>query len=171
MKTDIERQDFAEKARIHFNHLTQSPYDSNIDYWMETGTINGSFLQALESFVQDYANQPSQSVDVTVAQMMPCGCTSDGNPVHWNEFNAVVQCHKCGSQYIKGATDNQDTFKKIMDKANEIQDLIKGQPTDSKNVRDAAIIVVKEFHFRGVKSKGDATLYTAIEELEQALKK
>jgi hypothetical protein len=31
--------------------------------------------------------------------IQPCGCSSEGNPIKWNEFNKVVQCHKCGSQY------------------------------------------------------------------------
>lgn len=31
--------------------------------------------------------------------ILSCGCTSQGNPVFWNEFNKVVQCHKCGSIY------------------------------------------------------------------------
>lgn len=31
---------------------------------------------------------------------LPCGCDANGNPVFWNEFNNVVQCHKCGDVYL-----------------------------------------------------------------------
>jgi hypothetical protein len=34
---------------------------------------------------------------------MPCGCKANNKdhpyPVFWNEFNGVIQCHKCGSVY------------------------------------------------------------------------
>lgn len=39
---------------------------------------------------------------------LPCGCDADGNPVFWNEFNKVVQCHKCGHVYSPIATEKQD---------------------------------------------------------------
>ncbi len=48
--------------------------------------------------------QPSKTVE---ERDLPCGCSNDRNPIYWNEFNGVVQCHKCGAQYIKGATDNR----------------------------------------------------------------
>ena len=30
---------------------------------------------------------------------MPCGCYPEGDPVKWNPYNEVVQCHKCGAVY------------------------------------------------------------------------
>jgi hypothetical protein len=30
---------------------------------------------------------------------LSCGCDALGNPVFWNEFNEVVQCHRCGAVY------------------------------------------------------------------------
>lgn len=32
-------------------------------------------------------------------KLLPCGCTPDGNPIFWNTYNGVVQCHKCGAVY------------------------------------------------------------------------
>lgn len=32
-------------------------------------------------------------------KLLPCGCTPDGNPIFWNPYNGVVQCHKCGAVY------------------------------------------------------------------------
>lgn len=31
--------------------------------------------------------------------IQPCGCTADGDPIQYNPWNKVVQCHKCGAIY------------------------------------------------------------------------
>lgn len=31
---------------------------------------------------------------------MPCGCYPQGDPIKWNPYNEVVQCHKCGTVYV-----------------------------------------------------------------------
>jgi hypothetical protein len=36
------------------------------------------------------------------SQRLPCGCYHTDNsagPIYWNQFNKVVQCHKCGATY------------------------------------------------------------------------
>jgi hypothetical protein len=43
-------------------------------------------LEGYESFIQE-------------EHIQPCGCSSTGDPIKWNPYNKVVQCHKCGSQY------------------------------------------------------------------------
>ncbi len=44
-------------------------------------------------------------------QIQPCGCTAEGDPIKWNPWNKVVQCHKCGAQYKLVASNNW--FKRI----------------------------------------------------------
>jgi len=31
--------------------------------------------------------------------IQPCGCTADDDPIQYNPWNKVVQCHKCGAIY------------------------------------------------------------------------
>ena len=31
--------------------------------------------------------------------ILPCGCSAFGDPVYWNKYNRVVQCHRCGLTY------------------------------------------------------------------------
>lgn len=44
--------------------------------------------------------------------ILPCGCTADGDPILYNPWNKVVQCHKCGAQYKLVASNNW--FKRII---------------------------------------------------------
>lgn len=47
---------------------------------------------------------PKQMAKKAVIQ--PCGCTADGDPIQYNPWNKVVQCHKCGAQYKLVASNN-----------------------------------------------------------------
>jgi hypothetical protein len=41
------------------------------------------------------------------AVVQPCGCTADGDPIQYNPWNKVVQCHKCGAKYKLVASNNK----------------------------------------------------------------
>ena len=64
---------------------------------------------ALKEQMTTYASQFRR--EVTDDTILPCGCSAHGDPVYWNPFNKVVQCHKCGHVYtsnvLKEVTDEE----------------------------------------------------------------
>lgn len=46
------------------------------------------------------------------AAVLPCGCDPSGDPVKWNPYNRVVQCHSCGKVYKpnKNKNDGKKVF-------------------------------------------------------------
>ncbi len=50
-------------------------------------------------------------------EALPCGCkiAADDNPIFWNPYNKVVQCHKCGHTYIPASrvTENAEKEKAV----------------------------------------------------------
>jgi len=49
----MTEKQFTELAIKKFEHLSYSPFDANIKYWLETHTINGSFLIAIRELYKD----------------------------------------------------------------------------------------------------------------------
>jgi len=80
-------------------------------------------------------NQQTQDIEAekrqSESELLPCGCDNSGDPIKFNPFNKVVQCHKCGSQYSPQASE----WKKVGELANEIQKIVRNEKPTSNRER------------------------------------